>query len=279
MRVFIDEHGRVRDGGVAAIALELGILRPGFDIAGWVVKALGWVDLSLGGPGRRLCWRPSQLRSATALAARNLVLDADPLAPIELVRWTNAWQSIAADGMAAAWALGEAIGQNRMDAPAWTIVRRSIADLYRDRNLMLIEDLSRVAGRTIDRGMVTEIVDNTTSGFLGMVECRGPGRPFHYLRVGRSVRLFDHSDAFIGRDLRESSDPAFSTACVPSYREAMASGEPLVEDIEGRVRFADGRIHDVAYRRVLLRVGGSANGGAIVMKTSERFRPPTPASA
>jgi len=41
MRLFIDEHGHVREGGLAAIACELGIPRPDFDVATWVVKALG----------------------------------------------------------------------------------------------------------------------------------------------------------------------------------------------------------------------------------------------
>jgi hypothetical protein len=277
MRLFIDEHGRRRDGDLAVLALDLNLQRPDFDVADWLVKALGWVDLTLGEPRRRLSWRPSLLGFATAVAARDLVLDADPLAEIELRRWTDRWRSTIADGMAAAWALGDAIQPRRPAPSRWRITRRSLADLYRDRNQMLIEDLSRVAGRTVDRDTVADIVEGTTSGLLGMVECRGPGRPFHYLRVGRRVRLFDHPDAFIGRDLRDSSDPAFSAACVPSYREAMASGQPLVEDVEGPIRFADGRIHDVAYRRVLLRVSGSANAGAIVMKTSEHLRPIFPA--
>jgi len=123
--------------------------------------------------------------------------------------------------------------------------------------------------------MVPELVATTPSGLLGMVECRGPRRPFHCLRVGRYVRLFDHPDAFIGRDLRESSDPpSRPQACRPIW-EAMRTGEPVVEDIEGAVQFADGRIHEIAYRCVLLRVAGTANGGAIVTKTSQHLRPCT----
>ncbi|MBM3547884.1 MAG: hypothetical protein FJX54_13115 [Alphaproteobacteria bacterium] len=277
MRVLVDEHGRVREGDLALVARELGILRADFDVATWVVKALGWVDLTLGAPRGRLCWRPSLLRHATAEAARDLVIKA-ALEDFELVRWTDRWKSSIGDGMAAAWALGEAINPRRPVRVPFRVTRRGIEDLYRDRNVSLIEDLSRVTGRIIDRATAADLVETTPSGLLGMVECRGPGRPFHYLRVGRCVRLFDHPGSYIGRDLRESSDPAFSAACVASYDAAMASGEPVVEDIEGEIQFAGGGTHHVAYRRVLLRVAGSANGGGIIMKTSQHLRAFLPAA-
>lgn len=275
MHLFVDEVGRIREGDVAAIARDLGLDRPDFDVSAWVVKALGWVELVLA-DARRMRWRPSQLRPATARAARRLLLAADPLAPIELVRWTTGWRSAVVDGMAAAWALGEAIGARRPSRPSWQITRRRVADLFRDRNRSLIEDLSRVAARTIDRTSAVELVASTPSGLLGMVECRRRGQPFRYLGVGRRVQLFDRAEAFVGRDLRESSDPAFSAACVASYEAALVASEPLVEDVEGPIQFADGRTRDVAYRRVLVRVAGSGDGPAIIMKTSVPLRPFVP---
>jgi hypothetical protein len=276
MHLFVDQFGRTRDGDVAAIARELAIMRPDFDVAAWVVKALGWVEFVLMG-NRRMRWRPSQLRGETARTARRLLLEAGPLTPIELVRWTDAWRSATADGLEAAWALGEAIGSDAAIRPLrWRIIRRRPADLYRDRNRTLIEDLSRVAARTVDRAVAAEVVASASTGLLSTVECRRRGEPFHYLGVGRRERLFDRPEAFTGHDLRESSDPAFSAFCVPSYEAAMTTDEPVVEDIEGPIQFADGRTRDVAYRRVLVRVAGSGDGPAIIMRTSVPLRPFVP---
>ena len=274
MRAFIDEHGGVRAGGIAPIAHELGLTRPDFDLADWVIKALGWVELTLSGRHRQVRWRPSKLSEATAIEARRLIIDTDPLAPVELQRWTGRWRAEITDGMRAAWALGEAIGRKAEPRPTWRVTRRDFGDLYRDHHLSLIEDLSRVAQRSIDRTSAAEVVETTPSGIIGMVERPGPGCPFTYIRVGRNVRLFDCPEAFVGRDLRESSDPAFSTACVPSYEAAAGSDGPLIEDVEGPVVLAGGRTVDLAYRRVLIRVSGGGNGPAIVMKTSAWLRPP-----
>lgn len=267
MRWFIDERGQVRDGDTDAIATELGIVRPDFDVAAWAIKALGWIEFTAK-PRRSLRWRPSQLRSVTAATARELVIETDPLASIEMIRWVDGWKTTRTDGMVAAWTLGEAIKPGKVERSAWTITRRSVGDLYRDRNLPLIEDLSRIAGRMIDREAASEIAETAPSGRVGVVESRSLGKPFHYLRVGRRVRLFDKPEAFIGRDLRESSDPAFSAACVPSYEAAMVSDDPIVEDIEGPIQLADGRTIHVAYRRMLVRVDGRNRGPAIVMKSS-----------
>lgn len=273
MRTFIDEHGKVRAGRVAPIARELGITRPDFDLADWAIKALGWVELTLARPRRRIRWRPSLLGEAAAIEARRMVIDDDPLGPIELLRWTDRWHAEMADGMKAAWSLGEAIGRRTERPPTWRIVRRDVADLYRDHQLSLIEDLNRVVGRPIDRATAAEIAERTPSSLVGMVEQQGRGKPFRYLRIGRATPVFDRHEAFIGRDLRESSDPAFSATAVPSYELAASSDEPVVEDIEGPIQFADGRVRDVAYRRVLVRVSGSGAGPVIVMKASTWLRP------
>lgn len=276
MRAFIDEHGKVRAGRIAPIARELGISRPDFDPAGWVIKALGWVELTLSGRRRRVRWRPSLLCEATAIEARRLILEGDPLAPVELIRWTGRWHAEIGDGMQAAWALGEAIGRRSECKPTWRITRRSVSDLYRDHHLSLIGELSFVSGRRIDRATAAEIVERTPSSLIGMVEQERRGRPFRYLRIGRGTPVFDHHEAFIGRDLRESSDPAFSATAVPSYEIAASSGEPVIEDIEGPIQFADGRVRDVAYRRVLIRVSGTGGGPVIVMKASTWLRPLRP---
>ena len=59
----------------------------------------------------------------------------------------------------------------------------------------------------------------------------------------------------------------------------LAEARQLLHDDDGvhgvRVRI-DGRTRDIAYRRVLMRVAGSAKGPAIIMKTSEYLRPSAP---
>src|SRR6185436_17510929 len=95
---------------------------------------------------RSVRWRPSQLRAATAIEARRRLFDSDPLAPVEMLRWTDGWRTETTDGLGVAWELGAAVRAGGADRqPTWQMVRRLVADLYRDRHPSLIEDLSRVA--------------------------------------------------------------------------------------------------------------------------------------
>jgi len=279
MRIFIDERGGLRDGDIAPIAAELQVAQPDFDVPGWMIKVRGWVEVTMAPDRCRVRWRPTRISPRAARTARELLLQRGPLARIELERWTDRWRPETVDAVSAAWTLTEAGHVARTLPPAWRVVRRSVSDLYRDRNATMIEDMARVAGRTIDRASAAEIVANAPSGLVAMIERKGRNRPFHYIRIGDKTPFYGNHDAFIGRDLRESSDPAFSASAVPVFEEAAASDVPLVEDVEGAVQFADGRLHQVCYRRLLWRVAATPEGGATVMKTAAWLRRAVPVAA
>jgi hypothetical protein len=279
MRLFIDERGGLRDGDLAPIAAELQVAQPDFDVPGWVIKVRGWVEVTMSPDRCHVRWRPTRITPRAARTAREILLQRGPLARIELERWTDRWRLETADAVSAAWTLTEAGHVAKTLPPAWRVVRRNVSDLYRDRHMTMIEDMARVVGRGIDRTTAAEIVATTPSGLVAMVERKGRNRPFHYIRIGDRTPFYDNHEAYIGRDLRESSDPAFSASVVPIFEEAAATDVPVVEDVEGAVQFADGRLHQVCYRRLLWRVAASPDGAATIMKTAAWLRRAVPVAA
>lgn len=279
MRIFIDERGGLRGGDIAPIAAELRVSQPDFDVPGWMIKVRGWVEITTIAERCRVRWRPTRITPRAARTAREVLLQRGPLARIELERWTDRWRLEEADAVSAAWTLTEAGHVAKSLPPPWRIVRRGVSDLYRDRNMTMIEDMARVAGRTIDRVTAAEIVAAVPSGLVAMVERKGRNQPFHYIRIGDKTPFYADHDAFIGRDLRESSDPAFSAYGVSVFEEAAETDVPVVEDIEGAVQFADGRLHQVCYRRLMWRVASGPDGAATVMKTSAWLRRTVPVAA
>jgi len=279
MRIFIDERGRPRDGDIAPLAAELRVTQPDFDIPGWMIKVRGWVEVTMALERCRVRWRPTRITPRAARRACDLLLQRGPLARIELERWTDRWRLETADSVSAAWILTEAGHVAKTLPPAWRILRRGVSDLYRDRNMTMVEDMARVAGRSVDRATAAQIVAAAPSGLVAMVERKGRGQPFHYIRIGDKTPFYADHDAFIGHDLRESSDPAFSACSVSAFEEAAATDMPVVEDVEGAVQFADGRLHQVCYRRLLWRVASGPDGAATVMKTSAWLRRAVPVAA
>ena len=277
--VIYDENGRVWPAGSRELREGLGYTVGDFDIGGFAVRCLGWVEVRHL-PGRvhvRIAPRVVQPKPLDALYS---LLSSMPQAEVQLeVRVGQAWEeeilptAVEATGKIESLVKGPASeGGDRFVA-----VRQPISVLFRDKQRYLIEmfNQARAFQTASSIEALVSFAEADPTGRTGVAAGSGYGplgrrTGWSMAHIGRALRFYTEEDrrSIIGADLTKGPDGEYGKWCNLGYDRVEAAGEAVVEDVRALVLRRQGPPLESRYRRLLVPVT-VASGQTVILCSSE----------
>lgn len=279
LHVVYDEDGRIWPVGSPELRESLGYTVGDFDVAGFAVRCLGWIEIRHQ-PGRLNLRLAPRVVQPKALDAAYRVLAASGRVEVCItVRSGQEWVDETAPSPEAAVARIEAL----VNGPSATgqrflSIRQPIAVLFRDKQRYLIsmlQEARRLLGSD-DREAAIRFAaaDETgrTSVAIGTTKA-GERAQWHWAHLGSALRFYSAEDRqrLVGTDIRNSPDSEYCEWCIEAYDRVVAVGEPMIEDVRALVLRRSGPPVESRYRRMLVPLT-DRSGRSIVLVTSD-FRP------
>jgi hypothetical protein len=279
LHVLYDEDGRHWPANSPELRESLGYTVGDFDIGGFAVRCLGWLEIRHA-PGRiRLRLAPRIAQPKAIDAACGVLAAATDIEVILVVRTGQTWTEEPAVSSAAAVARIEALVQGpSATGQRFLSVRQPISVLFRDKQhylVSMLQEARRLTG-TDDWNAAIRVAaaDETgrTSVAIGTTKA-GERAQWRWAHIGSALRFYTAEDRqrLVGTDIRNSPDAEYCEWCIEAYDRAIAVGEPMVEDVRALVQRRAGPPVESRYRRMLVPFADSA-GRSIVLVTSD-FRP------
>ena len=279
VHVMLDENGRVLSAHSREFQEALGVIVPDFDMAEYAVRNFGWIEVKIeeGHLSVRLSPRVAQSR---ALDAVYDLLTTSPGGGVHLIlRLGDDWVSETQEsGGEAADRINQLVSQAHLRRSArFLAAQQPISVLFRDRKSALLDTLHRTLqlhGKETAEAcsrFAEEDPAGLTSILVGRKESSGRKWPLRHL--GRGIRFYSAEDRerLIGTDVRDSADRDYGEWCAQRYERAVASGDPLLEDVRAVVYRRNEPPFETSYRRLYVPLGESS-GEPIVLVTCELTR-------
>jgi hypothetical protein len=283
IHVVYDENGRVWPANSPELREGLGYTTGDFDVGGFAVRCLGWVEVRHV-PGRihvRIAPRVMQPKAMDMLF--QLLATAPKVEVVLAVRVGHVWEEeIQPSATAAAGRIEVLVrGPNAEGGQRFVTVRQPITMLFRDKNRFLIDILQRA--RTLHSGAsldaVIRFAESDVAGRTGVAvgtlsSNSSKTRTWRVGHIGRALTLYADAERqrLIGTDLADGPDGEYGRWCQLGYDGASETGEPYVEDIRALVFRLHGPPLEARYRRLLVPLTG-ASGECYVLCTTQSKQP------
>lgn len=281
--VIYDENGRVWPAGSRELREGLGYTVGDFDIGGFAVRCLGWVEVRHL-PGRvhvRIAPRVVQPKPLDALHG---LLSSMPQTEVLLeVRVGQAWEEeILPSAVDAAGKIESLVkGPAEDTASRFVAVRQPLTVLFRDKQRYLIDILNQVRTLQPNSGLeaLVRFAESDQTGRTGIAASvvsgdlkKRTGWSVGY--IGRALRFYTDEErrSLVGSDHSKGPDGEYGAWCQLGYDRAEMAGGPVVEDIRALVLRRQGAPLEVRYRRVLVPITG-AGGQTFILCTTDARQP------
>ena len=282
LHVIYDENGRVWPAGSRELREGLGYTVGDFDIGGFAVRCLGWVEVRHL-PGRihvRIAPRVVQPKPLEALYG---LLSAMPQSEILLeVRTGQSWEEEILPSAIEAAARIETLvkGPASETGGRFVAVRQPLTVLFRDKQRHLIGMLNQMQTLQPDVGLdaLVRFAESDPTGRTGVAAGVVSGRPrrttWSVGHIGRALRFYTEEDRrrLVGTDLAKGPDGEYGNWCHMGYDRVEAAGEPVVEDVRALVLRRNGPPVESRYRRLMVPVVGDG-GRTFILCTTEIRQP------
>ncbi len=279
LHIIYDENGRVWPAGSRELREGLGYTVGDFDIGGFAVRCLGWIEVRHL-PGRvhvRIAPRVVQPKPLDALYG---LLSTMPQTEVLLeVRTGQSWEEEVLPSSTAAAGRIEILVKGPMaeTGERFVAVRQPLTVLFRDKQRHLISMLNQL--RTLQAGAGIEALvrfaesDPTgRSGVAASISHDRSGKRIGWsmAHVGRALRFYTEEDRrnLIGADLTKGHDVEYGNWCHLGHDRAEAAGGPVVEDVRALILRRGAAPLESRYRRLLVPVSGDG-GRVFVLCCSE----------
>ena len=269
----VDEAGDLWNAASTDFHHRLGVRDPDFDVAAYAVKNFGWVEIGYGRRRMTVRLRPASVEP-TAIKFLKDVLKGTDKSEIMLSAWVETWkrERYASPGDALA-RLGTLLGpaDSRRNAK-FEAVSVSVEQIFRDKQINLIEHLQvwRSLMGCVELPVAQRLAINARDGRTGLIE-RSAERGTYVMRhVGTALRFHSQESRqrLIGSDVRDAPDPEYAAWCSLAYDAAIASGEPVIQDVNARVRTSKGGLLFMTYRRIVTSVS-TPSGSQLILVSSQ----------
>lgn len=282
IHVVYDENGRVWAAGSSELREGLGYTSGDFDVGGFAVRCLGWVEVRHS-PGRIHVRIAPKLVQPKALDALYSLLSTVPKSEVELsVRVSQSWErelvATALDATARIDALVH--GPESDGGPRFVSIRQPVSVLFRDKQRYLINMLQEARdligsgdGAAAVRFADADTTGRTSVAVASPVKGEKHRTTWSWEHIGSALRFYtpDERRRIIGADIRKAPDAEYGDWCAQAYDRAIATGEPIIEDVRALVFRRNAASLESRYRRMLIPFTGFA-GRPVVLVTSD-FRP------
>jgi hypothetical protein len=281
IHVIYDENGRVWAADSPELRDSLGYTVGDFDVGGFAVRCLGWVEVRHT-PGRmhvRIAPRVVQPKALDALF--NALATAPKVEVVLAVRADQAWEEATYPSAIAAAERIEVLvrGPAADSGRRFVAVRQSPSVLFRDKQRYLIGMLqeARTLAGIADLSAVVRFAAADTTGRTSVAvsaAARGVrGAQWSWEHIASAIRFYtaEERQRLVGSDVRNAPDTEYGEWCAEAYDRAIAAGEPIIEDVRALVFRRTGSPLESRYRRVLIPFAIDA-GRSIVLVTSD-FKP------
>lgn len=276
LHLIYDETGRGWPAGSPELREGLGYTVGDFDVGGFAVRCLGWVEVRHV-PGRIHIRIAPRLVQPKALDVLFQVLAVAPKVEVVLVvRTSETWAEELHPSATAAAARIEALvrGPEASGGRRFVAVRQPVSVLFRDKQRYLISMLQQaraLAGsgnREAAVRFAAADVEGRTSIAVGSTARRGERAEWTWEHIGSALRFYTPEERLRlkGSDIRKAPDGDYGSWCAEAYDRAVEAGEPVIEDVRALVFRQSGSPIDVHYRRVLVPIV-SGNGPPLVLVT------------
>lgn len=283
LHIIYDENGRVWPAGSRELREGLGYTVGDFDIGGFAVRCLGWIEVRHH-PGRvhvRIAPRVVQPKPLDALYG---LLSVMPQSEVALeVRTGQSWEEeILPTAIAAAARIeGLVKGPSAETGGRFVAVRQSVSVLFRDKQRYLLGMLNQMRTLQPEVGLdaLVRFAESDPTGRTGIAASvvsgdRGKRTGWCVGHIGRALRFYTEEErrSLVGSDHTKGPDGEYGGWCQLGYDRAEAAGEPVVEDIRALVFPRFGAPLETRYRRVLVPVSG-AGGQTFILCTTDIKQP------
>ncbi len=277
--VIYDENGRVWPAGSRELREGLGYTVGDFDIGGFAVRCLGWVEVRHL-PGRvhvRIAPRVVQPKPLDALQG---LLSSMPQTEVLLeVRVGQTWEEEILPSAVEAAGKIESLVKGPADETGgrFVSVRQPISVLFRDKQRYLIEMFNQARAFHVASSLeaLVNFAEADPTGRTGVAAGTGYGSQgrrtgWSMAHIGRALRFYTEEDrrSIIGSDLTRGPDGEYGKWCNLGYDRVEAAGEPVVEDVRALVLRRQGPPLESRYRRLLVPVT-VASGQSVILCSSE----------
>lgn len=281
LHVVYDENGRIWTASSPELKEALGYTVGDFDVAGFAVRCLGWVEVRHS-PGRlhlRIAPRVAQPKAVDALC--HVLALAGQVDVSLTVRDGQAWLEEVHVSPAAALGRIEALarGPEAATGRRFLSTPQPISVLFRDKQRYLLNMLQEARGLlgTTDVAAAVRFAAADATGRTS-IATGTPGRngerpQWAWEHIGSAIRFYTPEERarLLGSDIRKAPDAEYGDWCAEAYDRVVARGEPLIEDVRALVLRKTGAPVESRYRRMLVPFT-DVGGKSIVLVTSD-FRP------
>jgi hypothetical protein len=154
--------------------------------------------------------------------------------------------------------------------------RLDLGQLWRDRNLCLLEEIQRFSSRSgvVERSQIIAEARTTLNSPVGLLERTESRNPFIHLWINPHNPTFSESQRLknLGRPFQDQpGDRKYLDWVLECVHLAIGELRPVAHDFHGFIKKPDGTDHSVEYRRILLPYR-TKTGGLIVKTSAEVVR-------
>ena len=282
LHIIYDENGRVWPAGSRELREGLGYTVGDFDIGGFAVRCLGWIEVRHL-PGRvhvRIAPRVVQPKPLDALYG---LLSVMPQSEVVLeVRTGRSWEEELLPSAIDAAGRIEILVKGPMaeTVERFVAVRQPLTVLFRDKQRYLIGMLNQMRTLQSNTGLdaLVRFAESDPTGRTGVAAGVVSGHPrrtaWSVGHIGRALRFYTEEDRrrLAGTDLTKGPDGEYGNWCHMGYDRVEAAGEPVVEDVRALVLRRNGPPLESHYRRLMVPIVG-AGGRTFILCTTEIKRP------
>lgn len=278
LSIVVDDDGQVWDVADPALHLRLGAVPDAsFDLPGYLAQSAGWVAISV--RASRLVVRLNPLIAApNAVTTLRSIMAATPSIPVALVALGTV--SMLGKGQEAQDKLTQklTIVPERV-GPRFTAQRFATTEVFRRQRRILLASLTRGRSISHQRRITTETaVEIARADQLGrtsaakLVRTAGGGLACSHAWIGTALRWYSDSErkGLLGTDVRRSPDSAYMSWCAEAYGRAVASTEPMVEEVRALVHSRNGPPVDTRYLR-LIQTYEAGDGEWLILTTADNL--------
>ncbi len=278
LHVVYDDMGEAWPVDSPDLRENLGYTKGDFDVGGFTVRCLGWLEVRHS-PGRiHFRLSPPQMQPKTVDTLFRLIALAGKV-DIELtVRDGEGW---AVETMSSQTAALDRVtdllrGPARPRKTRFMFDSRPMSVLFHDKHrrlISLVQESRDLLGKA-DVSTALQFANADESGRTS-IAMSSPGKhgaktDWAWLHIGSALRFYtpDERARLIGTDIRHAPDKDYGEWCAHGYDRAVEQGEAIVEDCRAIVMKADGDPIDTRYRRVMIPLQAT-EGRSLVLVSSD----------
>ncbi len=275
LHILYDEDGRVWPAGSPELRESLGYTVGDFDVPGFAVRCLGWVEIRHVPAKLHIRIAPRVAQPKAVDAAFRVLAATGQVEVVLTVRAGQAWEEESHVSASIAAGRIDALirGPEARTGSRFIAIRQPVSVLFRDKQHYLIgmlqEARSLLASEDRDAAIRFAAADETGRTSVAVGTARPGERPqWRWEHIGSALRFYtaEERERIIGSDIRLAPDAEYGEWCADAYDRAIAGGEPVIEDVRALVLRRSAAPIDVHYRRLLMPFS-AGNGQRVVLVT------------